>query len=41
MPDQAATAFFWNLNAINQLNQMLRAVATQHGMDLVDTRQGR
>ena len=37
MPDQAATALFWNLNAINQLNQTLRAVATQHGMDLVDT----
>lgn len=37
MPDQHATALFWNLNAINQLNQTLRDVATQHGMDLVDT----
>ena len=30
-------ALFWNLNAINQLNQTLRDVATQHNMDLVDT----
>src|SRR2546430_98643 len=31
------TALFWNLNAINQLNQTLRDLATQHNMDLVDT----
>jgi hypothetical protein len=35
--DQKATALFWNLNAINQLNQTLRDAATQHSMDLVDT----
>jgi PAP2 superfamily len=36
-PDQRATALFWNLNAIAQLNQTLRDAATQYGMDLVDT----
>ncbi len=36
-PDQTATADFWNANAINQENQLYRDVATQHGMDLVDT----
>lgn len=35
--DQRATALFWNLNAINQLNATLRGAATQHTMDLVDT----
>ena len=35
--DQTAIALFWNLNAINQLNQTVRNVSTQHGMDLVDT----
>jgi hypothetical protein len=35
-PDQTAIAYFWNANAINQLNQTLRDVVTQHGMDLVD-----
>ncbi len=35
-PDQTAIAWFWNANAINQLNQTLRDAATQHGMDLVD-----
>jgi hypothetical protein len=34
---QTETAYFWNANAINQLNQTLRNVATQHTMDLVDT----
>jgi hypothetical protein len=29
--------YFWNANAINQINQSLRDFATQHGMDLVDT----
>jgi hypothetical protein len=32
-----ATAFFWNANAINQLNQSLQNLATQHNMDLLDT----
>ena len=36
-PDQRATAWFWNGNAINALNQTLRDVAVQHHMDLVDT----
>jgi PAP2 superfamily. len=36
-PDQLATAYFWNANAINQLNRTLRDVATQHQMDLLDT----
>jgi hypothetical protein len=35
--DQQATAFFWTMNVINQENQVLRNIATQHGMDLVDT----
>jgi hypothetical protein len=36
-PEQTATAYFWNANAINQGNQAFRDVATQHGLDLVDT----
>jgi hypothetical protein len=36
-PEQTAIAYFWNANVINQYNQTLRDVATQHGMDLVDT----
>ena len=35
--DQTAIAYFWNANAINQVNQTLRTAATQHSMDLVDT----
>lgn len=35
-PDETATAWFWNANAINQYDQLFRDVATQHGMDLVD-----
>jgi hypothetical protein len=35
-PDQRDIAWFWNANPINQLNQTLRDVVTQHGMDLVD-----
>jgi hypothetical protein len=35
-PDQTAVAYFWNANVINQYNQTLRDVVTQHGMDLVD-----
>jgi hypothetical protein len=34
---QQATAFFWTMNVINQENQTLRNIATQNGMDLVDT----
>jgi hypothetical protein len=36
-PDETAIAYFWNANAINQLNQTLDNVAVQHGMDLLDT----
>jgi hypothetical protein len=36
-PDQQATAWFWNANTINQLNQTLRDAAIQHNLDLVDT----
>jgi hypothetical protein len=35
-PAQTAIAYFWNANAINQLNQTLQNVATQHNMDLID-----
>ena len=34
---QTAIAYFWNANAVNQLNQSLQNVATQHHMDLLDT----
>jgi hypothetical protein len=34
---QTAIAYFWNANAINQLNQALQNAATQHNMDLLDT----
>jgi hypothetical protein len=33
---QTTIAYFWNANAIDQLNQTLQNVATQHDMDLVD-----
>ena len=36
-PEQTAIAYFWNANAINQLNQTLQNVAAQHNMDLIDT----
>jgi hypothetical protein len=36
-PAETAIAYFWNANAINQLNQTLQNVATQHNMDLLDT----
>jgi hypothetical protein len=36
-PAQTATARFWNANTINQYNQVFRDVATNHGLDLVDT----
>jgi hypothetical protein len=36
-PEETAVAYFWNANAINQLNQTLQNVATQHNMDLLDT----
>ena len=34
--DQTKTAYFWNANVINQFNDALRGVVTQHEMDLVD-----
>jgi hypothetical protein len=34
---QTDTAYFWNGNVINQFNQALRDVATQHGMDMSDS----
>jgi hypothetical protein len=36
-PEQTAIAYFWNANAINQVNQTLQNVATQHDLDLLDT----
>ena len=36
-PAQTAIAYFWNANAISQLNQTLQNAATQHNMDLLDT----
>jgi hypothetical protein len=36
-PDETAIAYFWNANAINQVNQSLQNVAIQHNMDLLDT----
>jgi hypothetical protein len=36
-PEQTATAYFWNANNVNQDAQAFRDVATQHGLDLVDT----
>jgi hypothetical protein len=36
-PEQTATAYFWNANQIDQDVQAYRDVATQHGLDLVDT----
>lgn len=36
-PEQTATAWFWNANAISQYNQLYRDVASQQGLDLVDT----
>jgi hypothetical protein len=35
--DETNIAWFWNANATSQLNQTLDNVATQHGMDLLDT----
>jgi len=35
-PDQTATAYFWNANNINQFNQTMQNVVTQHAMDLAD-----
>jgi hypothetical protein len=35
--DQRAAAWFWNANAIDQVNKTLRDGAIQHDMDLVDT----
>ena len=35
-PDETATAYFWNANAINQYNQTMQNVINQHRMDIVD-----
>jgi hypothetical protein len=35
-PDQTATAYFWNANAINQYSQTMQNVVARHQMDLVD-----
>lgn len=34
---QTAVAYFWNANAISQIDKTLRDAAVQYGMDLVDT----
>jgi len=36
-PAQTATAQFWNANTVNQYNQVFRDVATNHGLDLIDS----
>jgi hypothetical protein len=36
-PAQTAIAYFWNANAISQLNQTLQTIATQHHLDIIDT----
>jgi hypothetical protein len=36
-PAETTTAQFWNANTVNQYNQVFRDVATNHGLDLVDT----
>lgn len=35
-PEQTAIAYFWVGNNINQYNQTMQSVVTDHGMDLVD-----
>jgi hypothetical protein len=35
-PEQTAIAYFWVGNNINQYNQTMQTVVTEHGMDLVD-----
>ena len=35
-PDETATAYFWNANTINQYNQTMQNVISQHSMDIVD-----
>jgi hypothetical protein len=35
-PDETATAYFWNANAINQANQTMQNAVTENGLDLVD-----
>lgn len=35
-PDETATAYFWNANAVNQYNQTLQNVVTENTFDLVD-----
>ena len=35
-PEETATAYFWNANAINQYNATMQNAVTENGMDLVD-----
>ncbi len=35
-PEQTAIAYFWVGNNINQYNQTMQSIVTDHGMDLVD-----
>jgi hypothetical protein len=35
-PDETATAYFWNANAINQANADMQNAITEHSLDLVD-----
>jgi hypothetical protein len=36
-PTQTATAYFWNASPVSQYNQALRDLASEHGMDAIDT----
>jgi len=38
--EQTNIAEFWNANAINQINQTQRDLASSHGFDLVETMRG-
>ncbi len=35
-PDETATAYFWNANAVNQYNGAMQNAVTENGLDLVD-----
>src|SRR5580765_1685871 len=35
-PEETATAYFWNANAVNQLSGTMQNVVTENGLDLVD-----
>jgi hypothetical protein len=38
--EQTDIAQYWNANAISQINQTMRTLASQHGFDLVETARG-